>query len=150
MWCFERGWCWVSGDLSGHAWCPVEQTRACPDGSPGEGSKTTQLKSGSGCGISGWAYPDYPRVCHIEERQTGGPCVLCAVSGHASTQATLWLQRKDNETFQGENQPEPTRLTWRLPPSCSGHSDGHLMCIERHRYCGSSLQTRILRNREVV
>jgi len=73
--CFERGWCWVSGDLSGHARCPVEQTRARPDGSPGEGSKTTQLKSGSGCGISGWDYPDYPRVCHIEERQMGGPCV---------------------------------------------------------------------------
>ena len=62
----------------------------------------TQLKSGSGCGISGWDYPDYPRVWRIEERQKGGPCVQPAPSLDApSTQANLWLPRKDNETFQG-------------------------------------------------
>ena len=78
----------------------------------------TQLKSGSGCGISGWDYPDYPRVCRIEERQKGGPCVQPAQSLDApSTQANLWLPRKDNETFQGQNRPEPKRLTWWLPPS---------------------------------
>lgn len=131
----------------------MEQTRARPDGSSGEGSRMTQLKSGSGCGISGWDYPDYPRVCPIEERQKGGLSLrpACIVSGCSQHPGKLVAAQKRQRDLSGL---EPARaqevdLVVTSKGLQAGHSDGQFMYIEWHRYYCSILQRRIRRNREI-